>query len=66
MGGFTSLGKEALFRQEQLNLGWVLRGRERRVRIPFYFPLRSTVDGRLDSLLVLGSRLSTLLEMIRG
>lgn len=25
MGGFTSLGKEALFRQEQLNLGWVLR-----------------------------------------
>lgn len=24
MGGFTSLGKEALFIQEQLNLGWVL------------------------------------------
>lgn len=24
MGGFTSLGKEALFRWEQLNLGWVL------------------------------------------
>ena len=44
----------------------MLRGRERRLRIPFYFPLRNTVDGRLDSLPVLGSQaVSTLLEMIR-